>query len=198
MLGVLHHLGCRALLPFGDKVKVVPGDIDVLPALGPQKGVGLEPPPAGGRKEAVRAWAMSEPSTPAVQMTAPAGSVHSLSPVLKEMASGPTPVTLVRRKSWQPIFFSRFSTLADSFSGSTGTARSSRSAQIRRGSSPFMPNSRQRKGMYSASSPAISAPVKPAPTTQKVRMRRRLSASGMPAACRKQARTLSRIRRASS
>ena len=75
------------------------------------------------------------------------------------------PATPVFSSTCTPILVSRRSTLSDSFSGRMGTVRPRASTSNMDTSAGSISNFSHSEGTSSASSPAISTPVKPAPTT---------------------------------
>ncbi len=107
---------------------------------------------------------MSALSMPAPQITVEAALRVTSSPVLVSMKSSPIPTTFVPRIVLTPIFFNRFSTLTESSAGRLGMVRSSISTIEILTSSRSISNLSHIMGRYSASSPAISTPVNPAPT----------------------------------
>ena len=127
----------------------------------------------------------SELTVPALQIIVLVLCRMHWSPSLRSMKSGPTLQTPVFNITFTPILFRRFSALIESFSGNTGTIRSRRSTILMLTSPLSIPNLLQITSMYSASSPAISTPVKPAPTTYMLRSSFLSTGSGVRLACMK-------------
>jgi hypothetical protein len=107
--------------------------------------------------------AISEPSIPAVQITVFVESVFAIPPETYSMLSLFMPVTFVLSFTSTPIFARRLDALSLALSGKKVIILSKTSTLYMRTSSLLSLNFSHSIGVYSASSPAISTPVKPAP-----------------------------------